>query len=323
MSIIKVHPHGRGEHLDKSRVLQRPDGSSPRAWGTSDQASAARFPRRFIPTGVGNIKTPASTSSLPSVHPHGRGEHAKTKARMYEDDGSSPRAWGTRGRCPPRSCPGRFIPTGVGNILIPPASPPRSAVHPHGRGEHHINITRSIAPGGSSPRAWGTHPRPAGQPAHRRFIPTGVRNTHHGQRNHPHPAVHPHGRGEHTLANSTEKPTAGSSPRAWGTLLPQFLTETAMRFIPTGVGNTESARKRALKKPVHPHGRGEHVTDKSNVGIVHGSSPRAWGTLRMWIHHQVSDPVHPHGRGEHRTATAARNSSTGSSPRAWGTRPVL
>ncbi len=71
-----------------------------------------------------------------------------------------------------------------------------------------------------------------------------------------------------------------------------------------------------------------------------GSSPRAWGTLKIaqesgnrkrFIPTRVGntcscyllcacDPVHPHARGEHTTGTAHELPRAGSSPRAWGTR---
>jgi len=50
--------------------------------------------------------------------------------------GSSPRAWGTFIANHNDFGIERFIPTGVGNILEQPGDCGKSAVHPHGRGEH-------------------------------------------------------------------------------------------------------------------------------------------------------------------------------------------
>ncbi len=91
------------------------------------------------------------------------------------------------------------------------------------------------------------------------------------------------------------------------------------RFIPTGVGNTQSRRVGWLHAAVHPHGRGEH-TDSFVMGSRFcGSSPRAWGTpstgaVKVFNTRfiptgvgntvffsllSICSTVHPHGRGEH------------------------
>jgi len=53
-SVIKVHPHGRGERPKRRTGGPSCFGSSPRAWGTVDQQSQIAPESRFIPTGVGN-----------------------------------------------------------------------------------------------------------------------------------------------------------------------------------------------------------------------------------------------------------------------------
>ena len=50
-----VHPHGCGEHKRRGKTGFVPGGSSPRVWGTFQGLAKMRSPRRFIPTGVGNI----------------------------------------------------------------------------------------------------------------------------------------------------------------------------------------------------------------------------------------------------------------------------
>ncbi len=74
-------------------------------------------------------------------------------------------------------------------------------------------------------------------------------------------------------------------------------------------------------KAVHPHGRGERMTEYGALGVYFGSSPRTWGTLiglrkvmktARFIptdvgnafnlpSTQLNHPVHPHGRGERYT----------------------
>ena len=71
-----------------------------------------------------------------------------------------------------------------------------------------------------------------------RFIPTGVGNTKFWALSDRRDAVHPHGRGEHGRGAIGAVQFTGSSPRAWGTLLPVHLLIASIRFIPTGVGNT-------------------------------------------------------------------------------------
>ena len=75
---------------------------------------------------------------------------------------------------------------------------------------------------------------------------------------------------------------------------------------------------------------------------ISGSSPRVWGTRRVYRRHKrkyrfiptgvgntttatptpISRPVHPHGCGEHPCRPVPGCASFGSSPRVWGTRPV-
>ena len=53
-----VHPHVCGEHLIFTSAAAPGCGSSPRVWGTFDFYQCSRSWLRFIPTCVGNIKTP-------------------------------------------------------------------------------------------------------------------------------------------------------------------------------------------------------------------------------------------------------------------------
>ena len=274
-----------------------------------------------------------------AVHPHGRGEHVRKPPPNDPAFGSSPRAWGTHTVLVASSAGNRFIPTGVGNTAKGYVLPAQRAVHPHGRGEHTWITEAIICTGGSSPRAWGTPTNSPAMPSRRRFIPTGVGNTRPTCGRGRDATVHPHGRGEHETAWLGDCIEAGSSPRAWGTLDQQPRVMHPHRFIPTGVGNTNTHRARQRFRPVHPHGRGEHAMHRVAHGLLHGSSPRAWGThspmrwrrdddrfiptgvgnTRSGSQARRQDPVHPHGRGEHIDMPVPRPSAYGSSPRAWGT----
>ena len=196
--------------------------------------------------------------------------------------GSSPRVWGTRGTCSPKSTV--------------------TAVHPHGCGEH-CNISNSCGMmSGSSPRVWGTHKSIRRIIRNTRFIPTGVGNTRPILIRIRSPPVHPHGCGEHVTTTTTLPAFTGSSPRVWGTLALGRSCLFLIRFIPTGVGNTKDAASKLGSKAVHPHGCGEHphrnrptchnrrfiptgvgnTVPGANSGYsLAGSSPRVWGTLQQ------------------------------------------
>ena len=151
--------------------------------------------------------------------------------------------------------------------------------------------------------------------------------------------VHPHARGERRIATSSAAENVGSSPRTWGTHHHVAQRHRQHRFIPTHVGNANSANVLSACTAVHPHARGERGAVAHAKIARCGSSPRTWGTrLRraavQWIrwfipthvgnaHLTASTPVlravHPHARGERPALTRANIEATGSSPRTWGT----
>ena len=94
-SLRTVHPHVCGEHFFIGLDLFIKVGSSPRVWGTSQLNLISLFPRRFIPTCVGNIYVAHEPSALCSVHPHVCGEHFINYCFDCSFIGSSPRVWGT------------------------------------------------------------------------------------------------------------------------------------------------------------------------------------------------------------------------------------
>ena len=156
---------------------------------------------------------------IQTVHPHGRGEHWTALVLAQMQHGSSPRAWGTHFDAVGAIEFARFIPTGVGNTGVDVAVLSIKSVHPHGRGEHTLQSSTADYNRGSSPRAWGTRSPVCAEHGEKRFIPTGVGNTSQQAVGHRLGAVHPHGRGEHFVLDGTVGARAGSSPRAWGTLV--------------------------------------------------------------------------------------------------------
>ena len=175
--LTSVHPHGRGELWCLPRFSVGLNGSSPRAWGTPVRRNTDHLRERFIPTGVGNSRVGNDCISFYSVHPHGRGELRLLFQPTGCFCGSSPRAWGTPISLLALQLDLRFIPTGVGNSKHWDLTIKQGAVHPHGRGELRRIINSPNLRRGSSPRAWGTLPRPLVKSTLTRFIPTGVGNS--------------------------------------------------------------------------------------------------------------------------------------------------
>ena len=194
---------------------------------------------RFIPTHVGN---------------------GATQARFDAGHrGSSPRMWGTVVAAKYDRAIGRFIPTHVGNGPEMAAADCRQSVHPHACGERDV-VERDRKPdNGSSPRMWGTGPRPYSSGMSCRFIPTHVGN---GAPRQPRPcqsSVHPHACGERNDTAVDTFSASGSSPRMWGTGANVPRPRPATRFIPTHVGNGSSVAPRLIPFTVHPHACGERV----------------------------------------------------------------
>ena len=176
---------------------------------------------------------------------------------MFKIGGSSPRAWGIR-----RS-------TSWTHTRLP--------VHPHVRGEYIAARAAQLGQHGSSPRAWGIHISLSHRMDSVRFIPTCVGNTHPPARARIAVSVHPHVRGEYTLAQHGRIGQDGSSPRAWGIPTASCYGTSPPRFIPTCVGNTVPMASRAPAGSVHPHVRGEYHDEPCGSAGYDGSSPRAWG----------------------------------------------
>src|SRR5439155_685552 len=113
---------------------------------------------------------------------------------------------------------------------------------------------------------------------------------------------------------------------------------TWLRFTPTCVGTASKRRRGPVHRPVHPHVRGDGDVNDSNITILNGSPPRAWGrprerlatkpstrftptcvgTARRWLCHPTPSPVHPHVRGDGFRGGFRAPAELGSPPRAWG-----
>ena len=233
-----VHPRGRGEHVVPNFFIAISNGSSPRARGTRTSRGPGAIIPRFIPAGAGNTSDAAAKSAEDTVHPRGRGEHARNTKISITKSGSSPRARGTPGAIRPSPGQTRFIPAGAGNTFRIGKATLRDSVHPRGRGEHPIQLVRCYTKIGSSPRARGTPAVAYAKAWRERFIPAGAGNTLSPRHRFDWRAVHPRGRGEHAASASFRANVVGSSPRARGTPKAKFVKAQVKRFIPAGAGNT-------------------------------------------------------------------------------------
>ena len=216
-----VHPHACGERIEIIHKITGRVGSSPRMWGTRTITISDFENLRFIPTHVGNAVWVIPAVWVFPVHPHACGERFVTEHRHRGLDGSSPRMWGTRPKCPCCKRDSRFIPTHVGNALIDDHRFVIIAVHPHACGERLITGYSLNQPVGSSPRMWGTLFKNLIATVNGRFIPTHVGNAFLEVFEIRTTSVHPHACGERACCISYNIVCAGSSPRMWGTQVQQ------------------------------------------------------------------------------------------------------
>ena len=149
--------------------------------------------------------------------------------------------WGTVSLIVRRLGPLRFIPTHVGNGAHPVNDLIKTPVHPHACGERSEWLITCEPTHGSSPRMWGTDLCLCGLLLLRRFIPTHVGNGRLCSAADTSIAVHPHACGERATATKIARQSRGSSPRMWGTGPVCHVPTGDPRFIPTHVGNGNSA----------------------------------------------------------------------------------
>ena len=233
-----VHPRVRGEHVTTTNGSQLVAGSSPRARGTPRQDSPAMPLRRFIPACAGNTGGLNTAPSGKTVHPRVRGEHIPAPSWTISENGSSPRARGTRGPDRRRRRLRRFIPACAGNTATVAEGLSRSPVHPRVRGEHVPRAGQFARNSGSSPRARGTQLQAVQLRGEVRFIPACAGNTTQLLRSSLARAVHPRVRGEHISTETRWSGRTGSSPRARGTPAALSGRPISDRFIPACAGNT-------------------------------------------------------------------------------------
>ncbi len=194
---LAVHPHRRGDGIDRKRSQRSSRGSPPQAWGRHARFVAPLETPRFTPTGVGTAMSNHSRRKSVPVHPHRRGDGRLASFVLPPSCGSPPQAWGR--------------PDHSADLTI--GGPP---VHPHRRGDGAWEDDTAAIANGSPPQAWGRLGHRHAAWFDSRFTPTGVGTASAARRCTWTPTVHPHRRGDGPTALFGHDPFPGSPPQAWG-----------------------------------------------------------------------------------------------------------
>ncbi len=115
LTMIRVYPRWRGEHIKTGVAAQHRSGLSPLARGTPVNSFVWLWYSRFIPAGAGNTLVYRRLPGKKPVYPRWRGEHSRAGLEADSNRGLSPLARGTRLACAMKALLARFIPAGAGN----------------------------------------------------------------------------------------------------------------------------------------------------------------------------------------------------------------
>ncbi len=192
----QVHPHVRGDGGELSPRGGSSCGSPPRAWGRSGDDPGHGLQPRFTPTCVGTVMTAPAGRPWIAVHPHVRGDGLTLQEAGDVLDGSPPRAWGRSIASVASVEMSRFTPTCVGTVGFALRGSPRTAVHPHVRGDGFWGNRPAALGCGSPPRAWGRCRADGVRDDLFRFTPTCVGTVLALASLPPAATVHPHVRGD-------------------------------------------------------------------------------------------------------------------------------
>ena len=117
--VQSVHPHTSGEYFQTGVSTISCFGSSPHKWGIPSGRQSGIGWTRFIPTQVGNTASCTVSPHAFSVHPHTSGEYHLLFSYPPHRFGSSPHKWGIQPTSFSPHSRWRFIPTQVGNTIVP------------------------------------------------------------------------------------------------------------------------------------------------------------------------------------------------------------
>ena len=338
-----VYPRWRGEHPRCNGEGLMETGLSPLARGTPYLFRTWLHRSRFIPAGAGNTVIKQLSSNMKAVYPRWRGEHFKNTNNKSIINGLSPLARGTPDLIVQFCDFLRFIPAGAGNTAARSIHGKPTAVYPRWRGEHLGGSVEISNSSGLSPLARGTRAIASVQAIPERFIPAGAGNTKMVRFTSGLGAVYPRWRGEHRRQAGQKLAIVGLSPLARGTLQKIEASQSILRFIPAGAGNTAPVSKPPRYISVYPRWRGEHLPAIPMAPLRTGLSPLARGTplilysclnMRRFIPAGAGNTkclisefwkksVYPRWRGEHANMLADQLRTAGLSPLARGTHFLL
>ena len=214
------HPHTRGERASDRLPPRQWGGPPPHTWGTAVGGLAVDQLGRATPTHVGNGASGLHQLSRPAGHPHTRGERPKRSNAFFQSVGPPPHTWGTVLLMVDLDAHFRATPTHVGNGVPAATSGPRSAGHPHTRGERAGWMVQGFLSCGPPPHTWGTgHCRALRGPANR-ATPTHVGNGPRRSAARTTTTGHPHTRGERTAGTRQKTFFAPRQVSSWIVMLP-------------------------------------------------------------------------------------------------------
>ncbi len=193
---------------------------------------------RISPACAGN--TPPSRPDFRALpdQPRVRGEHCTTGLQYGCFSGSAPRARGTpvpRDKNPGRD---RISPACAGNTIDHDSYGPDAPDQPRVRGEHLAWTQDAVVSDGSAPRARGTRRSASGCARSPRISPACAGNTPGPSGMESPRSDQPRVRGEHPRSTFRKSSSAGSAPRARGTLRVAVSYRVCERISPACAGNT-------------------------------------------------------------------------------------
>ena len=199
---------------------------------------------------------------------------------MYDDlqqNGPPPHTWGQLDTTPRAVHCMRSTPTYVGTIQTTLPTTMTSSVHPHIRGNNAIDMS-SMRPGsGPPPHTWGQRGHDGHQAAAGRSTPTYVGTTPSPT---PCPAqrtVHPHISGDNVSWTAFVVVLSGPPPHTWGQPGSLHPLRLPRRSTPTYVGTTRCGVRPPGTLPVHPHIRGDNLSNGAQRSNYVGPPPHTWG----------------------------------------------
>ena len=236
-------------------------------------------------------------------HPRIRGEHLPARWHPQPSRGSSPH---TRGALVGRGLaglPDGIIPAYAGSTRRPWPCSASCRDHPRIRGEHSSRTPSSSGSRGSSPHTRGAPLIVQDRTTSRGIIPAYAGST--SEYAEPITSVwdHPRIRGEHPIACTSWRSTAGSSPHTRGALLPSTSHHRDRGIIPAYAGSTASDTQGTRLFRDHPRIRGEHLSSAFPISKINGSSPHTRGARTTFILRAFRAGIIPAYAGSTSTST--------------------